>query len=162
MFNHEPKAYQCPFCELVNGVDGEINTQKHIVYQDENTLAFVSPKWWINNPGNVLVIPKKHTENIYDISDESISDVYVTAKKIALAIKKSYPSDGVSTRQHNEPHGNQDVWHFHVHVFPRFENDKLYQNHDNKEWVSNEQRMVYVDKLKKYFKTNKQIATSDL
>lgn len=161
MFNHEPENYECPFCELIGGKDGEINTKEHIVYEDKNTLAFVSPKWWINNPGSVLVVPKKHVENIYDISEKDISEVYKTAKKIAIAIRKTYKCTGISTRQHNESDGGQDVWHFHVHVFPRFKNDKLYQNHDKKEWVSNEQRMIYVSKLKNYFKTNEQIATSD-
>ena len=155
MFNHEPKDYVCPFCQLINGQDGEINTTEHIVYQDQNTLAFVSPKWWINNPGNVLVVPRKHVENIYDVSDKVIGDVYKTAKKVAVAIKTTYPADGISTRQHNEPDGNQDVWHFHVHVFPRFKNDNLYQNHEKKEWVGNEQRMIYVNKLKKYFSSKK-------
>ena len=36
--------------------------------------------------------------------------------------------DGVSTRQHNEPAGNQDVWHFHQHVFPRYKGDELYRS----------------------------------
>jgi len=147
MFNHEPAAYSCPMCKLAQGEDTEVNTRAHIVYEDATTLAYVSPKWWINNPGNVLVIPKQHTENIYDISDEVLSDVYKVAKKIALAIRQSYPSDGTSMRQHNEPAGNQDVWHFHVHVFPRFENDQLYQNHDQKRWATNEERMVFVEKL---------------
>lgn len=153
MFNHEPQNYVCPFCKLISGVDDEINTQENVVYQDKYTLAYVAPKWWKNNPGNVLVVPKTHIENIYDISDKDLSQVYKTAKKIALAIRESYPATGTSMRQHNEPDGNQDVWHFHVHVFPRFEDDQLYQNHDNKSWVSQEQRRIYADKLKKYFKS---------
>src|SRR5579884_3101594 len=115
MFNHEPPNYDCPFCKLIRGVDEEINTQENIVYQDKNTLAYVAPKWWIKNPGNVLVVSKEHVENIYDIPDQLLADVYKTVKKIAIAIRKSYPSEGTSTRQHNEPAGNQDVWNFHVH-----------------------------------------------
>jgi histidine triad (HIT) family protein len=151
MYSHQPKEYDCPFCKLINGSNNQISKQEDIVYQDQYTLAFVSPKWWVNNPGNVIVIPKQHTENIYDISDEQISVVYKTAKKVALAIRVSYPSEGISTRQHNEPVGNQDVWHFHVHVFPRYKDDNLYQNHNNKEWVTEEKRAVYAEKLKKYF-----------
>lgn len=151
MFNHEPPGYICPFCKLINGESDEINSTEHIVYEDEKTLAYVSPKWWINNPGNVLVVPKKHVENIYDISDDLLGEVYKTAKKIAIAIKTSYPCEGTSTRQHNEPAGNQDVWHFHVHVFPRHKDDDLYKNHENTSWVDHKSRMVFVEKLKKYF-----------
>src|SRR5579884_692372 len=144
MFNHEPPNYDCPFCKLIRGEDDEINTQEDIIYQDKNTLAYVAPKWWINNPGNILVVSKEHIENIYDIPDQLLADVYKTVKKIATAIRKSYPSEGTSTRQHNEPAGNQDVWHFHVHVFPRYKNDNRYQNHNKTEWVSQEKRMEYV------------------
>lgn len=151
MFNHEPEGYICPFCKLVRGEEDEINKKSFIVYQDETTLAYVAPKWWINNPGNVLVVPKKHIENLYDMPDELLGDVYKIVKKIAIAIKTAYPSDATSTRQHNEPDGNQDVWHFHVHVFPRYKDDELYQNHDKKEWVSDEKRLMFAEKLKKYF-----------
>jgi len=41
-------------------------------------------------------------------------------------MKQAWKCDGVSTRQHNEPAGNQDVWHYHMHVFPRWDNDDLY------------------------------------
>lgn len=53
MNTHEPKDYDCPFCRLVRGQDNELNKQEYIVYQDDLTLAYVSPKWWINNPGHV-------------------------------------------------------------------------------------------------------------
>ena len=135
MHSHAPQDYVCPFCILSEGKETEYNSQSDIVYQDPTTIAFVSPKWWINNPANVLVIPKEHYENIYDIRDEILADVYKTSKKIATAIRESYPSDGTSMRQHNEPDGGQEVWHFHVHVFPRYKNDNLYKNHDNKRFI---------------------------
>ena len=155
MFNHEPASYKCPMCKLVRHEDDEINKAEYVVYEDEKTLAYIAPLWWVNNPGNVLVIPKEHVENIYNISDELLANVYKTAKKIAIAIRKSYPSEGTSTRQHNEPAGGQDVWHFHVHVFPRYTNDNLYKNQDSYEWVGAEKRMHFVNILKKYFSENK-------
>lgn len=151
MYNHQPENYTCPFCKLFNEDADEINNPEFIVYEDETTVAFISPKWWPNNPGNVLVIPKEHVENIYDISDELLGSVYKTAKKIAIAIKETYKCDATSMRQHNEPDGNQDVWHFHIHVFPRYKNDELYKNHDAKAWTTKEERLAYVQKLKQYF-----------
>lgn len=155
MYNHEPKNYDCPFCKLIRGQDDEINKQEYVVYQDDKTLAYIAPKWWDKNPGHILVIPKEHIENIYNISDELLADVYKTVKKITIAIKETYKSDGTSTRQHNEPAGNQDVWHFHVHVFPRYENDELYKNHDKKRWVTHDERLEFANKLKKYFTKQK-------
>jgi histidine triad (HIT) family protein len=151
MFNHGPAGYVCPLCKYVNKNHDEINNKDFVVYENMTTLAFVSPKWWVNNSGNVIVIPKEHVENIYDISDDLLSDVYKTAKKVAITIKKSYPSEGTSMRQHNEPAGGQDIWYFHVHVFPRYADDNLYKDDDKKEWVGKEKRMHYVNILKKYF-----------
>jgi histidine triad (HIT) family protein len=151
MQTHEPENYECPFCILISGKETEINKKSHIVYEDEKTLAYVAPKWWINNPGHVLVVPKAHTENLYTISDEQLSDVYKTVKKIAIAIKETYNPDGVSTRQHNEPAGNQDVWHLHVHVFPRYKDDNLYANHKEQRWVKSEEIIQYAQKLQEYF-----------
>jgi hypothetical protein len=51
---------------------------------------------------------------------------------VATAMKTLYRCSGVSTRQHNEPDGNQDVWHFHQHVFQRYPGDDLYVRHDEK------------------------------
>ena len=74
------------------------------------------------------------------------------SKKIAIALKVVYECDAVSTRQHNEPDGNQDVWHFHLHIVPRYKDDNLYINHSNTKWTTEEERKPYVEKLRKYFK----------
>lgn len=151
MYNHEPKLYVCPFCRLSKGKTIGINDKRDIVFEDKNTIAFVSPKWWIHNAGHIIVVPKKHHENIYDIPDNILSDVYKTAKKIAIAIRETYSCDGTSMRQHNEPAGNQDVWHFHVHVFPRYKNDNLYLNHKNTKIIlSHKDKKQFVDRIKKY------------
>ena len=71
MFNHAPKDYACPFCLLVQGGESKYNSQQDIVYQDELVTAFVSPRWWPNNPGNVIIVPNRHHENIYDLLSES-------------------------------------------------------------------------------------------
>ena len=96
-------------------------------------------------------MPKQHTENLYAVSDELLCEVYKTVKKIADALKEIYHCDGISTMQNNEPAGNQEVWHFHIHVFPRYYNDRLYENYDISRWVSHEERMEFVRKLKPYF-----------
>lgn len=151
MHNHEPINYLCPFCDWLAGNESEYKRNSDIVYQNDNITAFVAPKWWVNNPGHVIVIPNKHYENIYNIPDDQFAEVYAGVKKIATAIRATYDCDGTSTRQHNEPAGNQDVWHLHVHVYPRYEGDQLYQNHDNKSFVGPEERAPYAEKLRTYF-----------
>lgn len=149
-FSHQPKDYVCPFCAFLNGREDEYNAQEDIVYQNEHATAFIAPKWWVNNPGHVLVVPNKHYENIYVIPDEEIAEAYKVVKKMATAIRNTYDCQGTSTRQHNEPAGGQDVWHFHVHVYPRYDEDRLYQNHDNKGFVDAKARAPYAKKLKTY------------
>jgi histidine triad (HIT) family protein len=70
-------------------------------------------------------------------------------KDMAIALKETYRCDGVSSRQHNEPCGNQDVWHYHLHVFPRYKNDNLYKS--ERENTNPEERLEYAIKLKDYF-----------
>lgn len=154
MFNHAPDDYACPFCMLVDGHPDGHNTLDDVVYKNEMVTAFVAPKWWIHNHGNVLVIPNKHYENIYDIPDNVLAEIYSMVKRLSIAIRETYGCDGTSTRQHNEPAGNQFIWHFHAHVFPRYENDKLYENHANKSFASPEERAPYVKKLRAWFKSN--------
>lgn len=147
MFNHEPLGAFCPFCNLIKGDESEYNTKNDIVYEDDEIIAFISPSQSSLSPGNVLVVPKEHVENIYDINDELLSKVQIVGKKVAFAMKKGYECEGVSFRQHNEPAGYQDVWHYHLHVFPRWTNDELYPNYKNHKFVSKEERWEQAEKL---------------
>jgi histidine triad (HIT) family protein len=150
MFNHQPAEYECPFCKTIAGIEDVHATKQDIVYQNEYVTAKVAPKWWVNNPGSILVVPNRHFENIYDIPDEVLAEVYTAVKKLAIAVRSTYGCEGISTRQHNEPAGNQDVWHFHVHVFPRYKDDDLYLNHENKKFVSAEERLPYAVKIREF------------
>lgn len=151
MYNHEPQDFECPLCAVARGEETDINARTDVVYETDTVVAYVSPKWWINNPGNIMVIPREHVENIYDISIELLCDINAVGKEIALAVKEVYECDGISFRQHNEPAGNQDMWHFHLHVFPRWKDDELYQNHNNSRFVTQEERLPYAEKLRGYF-----------
>lgn len=152
MYRHQPKDYDCPFCRFTTGQENELNKREYIIYEDSTTMAFVAPDWRPNNPGHVIVIPKEHIENIYMISDSLLGEIYKTVKKMAIGLKTVYQCDGTSTLQHNEPDGNQEVWHMHVHVFPRYKNDDLYKRFTERNWVSHKERLVYVEKIREYFK----------
>ena len=150
-YSHEPDNYICPFCNFFAGNETDYNKKQDIVYQDESVTAFIAPTGWANNLGHVLVVPTRHYENIYSIPDDELATVYKAVKKIAIAIRSTYGCSGVSTRQHNEPAGDQDVWHLHVHVFPRYEDDELYSNHRQIESLGSELRAPYAEKLQAYF-----------
>ena len=126
MYSHAPERYSCPFCAYVRGESDDRVGPEHVVERTSATLTFVSPKWWPNNGGALLVIPVDHLENLYAVPDALGAPMQRATRRAGLALKAAYGCDGVSTRQHNEPAGNQDVWHYHVHVFPRYANDGLY------------------------------------
>jgi histidine triad (HIT) family protein len=130
------------------------NAPEDIVYADDVLLAFVSPQTWPHNAGNVLIVPRAHYENLYEMSDDLLAQVMVIAKRIAIAMKTDYGCDGTSLRQHNEPAGNQDVWHFHLHVFPRWEGDRLYQRTDEAREVEAEERQMYAACLRSALETD--------
>lgn len=123
MYNHAPAGYECSVCKVVAGETGD----NVVVTDNEHALALVSRRVWANGPGHVLVVPKSHVENLYDLGDAAGLDIHRLTRIIAIAFKEAFRCDGTSTRQHNEPAGNQhDMWHLHVHVFPRYEGDNLY------------------------------------
>lgn len=153
MYNHTPKDYICPICVGIEGKENEhtLIAQDDIFYKDGIITAFIGGRSWPNNPWGVVIVPNQHFENIYDIPEEALSKIYLFAKKVAIAIKELYNCYGISTRQHNEPAGNQDAWHFHVHVTPRYTNDQLYKLYAEKRWSTPEERKPHADKLKEYF-----------
>ena len=147
-YSHQPEGYACPFCRVADGQDDEDIWTKpsDVVFQDATVTAFIAASWWPANAGHVLVVPNGHYENIYDIPDDVLGAVQVTGKRIARALKETYGCDGTSFRQHNEPHGDQEVWHYHLHVFPRYAGDELYRS--RKRNTSPEERAPYAVKLR--------------
>jgi len=106
----------CIFCKIVNG---EIPSRQ--VYEDElfRIIMDVSPA----TKGHVLVLTKKHYRNIFDLADIEASRLLVLAKKIAIAMRESLKCDGINIIQNNESAAGQTVFHFHMHIIPRYEND---------------------------------------
>jgi histidine triad (HIT) family protein len=137
---------------VVSGVENEdlYTKQDDIVYKDDYVTAFIASGWWRNNKGHVIIIPNEHIENIYDLPAKLSYSIHDVEKQISLALKETYKCDGVSSRQHNEPFGGQDVWHYHIHVFPRYKDDNLYKT--DRENSKPEERVAYAKKIRDYFK----------
>ena len=148
MYNHAPEDYDCIFCRIVREIADGRNT--FFIFQNKTVSTFMSLHDMPNNPGHVLVIPNAHYENIYDLPVALGADIHACAKEIAFAMKAVYHCDGVSLRQHNEPAGGQDVWHYHLHVFPRYVGDNFSRSGFV---VTPEQtRAEYAARLRAYFK----------
>ena len=130
MISHAPPDYECPFCEVQSQPDSDAWRRNRMgwVFEDGSVFCIVPTSYWGVTKGNCLIMPKVHHENIYQIDEGIGVDLLRATKRLALAMKGVLSCDGVSTRQHNEPAGNQDVWHFHQHVFPRYEGDDLYRS----------------------------------
>ena len=144
--SHAPPDYDCPFCRIVAGKPAERSSSEHVVRRYDEVTVFMNPRWWNHIRGNVLIVPNHHHENLYELPAELGTPLLEAAKDAAAAMKSALNCDGVSTRQHNEPAGNQEVWHYHLHVFPRFEGDNLYKSSGH--WAPPDELMKVTEQLK--------------
>ncbi len=111
----------CIFCKIVAG---EIPCFK--LYEDAATLAFMD----INpvHPGHALAIAKAHVVDVFEISEEALAAVAMTARKLAKAVNEVMAPDGLNLVQCNGEAAAQSVPHFHMHVLPRKAGDDLALN----------------------------------
>lgn len=107
---------ECVFCRIISG---ELDSA--IVYEDESTLAFMNLRQ--SNEGHVLVVPRNHVEQIYDLDEDTASSLASTVCKVARAVRRVYKPDGLSIWQSNGPAAFQEVPHVHWHIFPRYKDD---------------------------------------
>lgn len=107
----------CVFCKIR---DGAIPGVK--VFENDRTLAFMD----INpvNDGHLLVIPKRHSANIFEIPEDDLAAVALTAKRMAVAVNKALEPEGLNLLESNGRAAGQTVAHFHMHVIPRWAGDR--------------------------------------
>lgn len=106
----------CVFCSIVAG-----ETEAHIVYEDECSLAFLDSRPLF--PGHVLLVPREHHETIWDASEELTAQLFVTARTLAVAVREAMDAEGIFLANNNIV--SQSVPHFHIHVAPRRRKDGL-------------------------------------
>lgn len=103
----------CIFCKIING---EIPSAK--VYEDENVMAFLDISQVTK--GHTLVIPKTHQANIYELTPDVANKLFSVVPKIANAMKKAYNPIGLNLLNNNGESAGQSVFHYHVHLIPRY------------------------------------------
>ena len=107
------KNENCIFCKLANG---EIPTAT--LYEDEDFRVILDA-----NPaskGHALILPKEHYENLYELSDELAAKILVLAKKTIIKLTDVLECDGYNVVQNNGEIAGQTVFHFHMHLIPRY------------------------------------------
>jgi histidine triad (HIT) family protein len=146
--SHEPAGYACPFCRVLAGESTPISTPENVVFRDHATAVLVAPHWWETNPGNLLVVPIAHVENLYDVPLHLAGPLLATAARAARALIEIDGCDGTSLRQHNEPAGGQDVWHVHFHVVPRRSDDGFHRGEHRMRAVALAEQHAFAARLR--------------
>ena len=111
-------AEDCIFCKILTG---ELPSER--VDEDEHTVAFMDLNPWTR--GHALVVPRRHSRNLYEIGDDDLRNTAAASKRLALRMRGRLACDGVNLINACEPAAWQTVFHFHMHVIPRFEGDPL-------------------------------------
>ncbi|HUV09260.1 MAG TPA: HIT family protein [Spirochaetia bacterium] len=109
---------ECIFCKIIAGEIPAVT-----VLDEEPVLAFmdINP----SSPGHMLVAPKRHAENIFEISESDLAAVMKGVKRCATAVKEALKAEGVTVLQLNGRASDQIVPHLHIHIIPRWEHDGL-------------------------------------
>ena len=129
----------CIFCKLANGV-----FPTRSIYEDEtfNVILDLAPA----TKGHALILPKEHAANLYELPDETAAKAMVLAKKMAQKMTQKLGCDGFNLVQNNGETAGQTVFHFHLHLIPRYENDGQKIN-----WSLTEPTGEELDQVKQLF-----------
>lgn len=108
----------CVFCNIISG-----DIPSTVIYEDNDFKAImdISPA----SKGHVIILTKKHFENLFQLEDNEAEKILVIARKIATAMKEELNCDGINFLQNNGKAAGQSVFHIHFHLIPRYEDDKV-------------------------------------
>lgn len=130
------KKDDCIFCKIANG-----EIPANALYEDDlvKVIFDLSPA----SEGHVLILPKSHYDDVYSLDDDTAAHIFKVAVKIANAMKKSLNIDGLNIVQNNGEAAGQTVFHFHMHIIPRYTDDTV-----NIKWVLGKISEDEIEKLK--------------
>ena len=130
------KKDDCIFCKLANGV---IPTNS--LYEDDvvKVIFDAGPA----SLGHVLILPKEHFDNVYALDDDTAAHVFQVAVKVAKALKEGLNLEGLNIVQNNGEIAGQTVFHFHMHIIPRYKGDTV-----NVGWKPGEVTDEEIEKIK--------------
>lgn len=130
------KKDDCIFCKLANGI---IPTNS--LYEDDvvKVIFDAVPA----SSGHVLILPKEHFDNVYSLDDDTAAHIFQVAVKVAKALKEGLNLEGLNIVQNNGEIAGQTVFHFHMHIIPRYKGDTV-----NVGWKPGEVTDEEIEKIK--------------
>lgn len=112
------KNENCIFCKIAAG---EIPSATIYEDADFRVILDIEPA----SKGHALILPKEHYANLYELPEELASKVLVVAKKVVTAMTEVLGCDGYNVLQNNGEVAGQTVFHFHMHLVPRYKDDQV-------------------------------------
>ena len=106
----------CIFCKLANGI-----FDTNVIYEDDDFTVILDAA--PATMGHSLILPKEHYANIYELDEEIAGKAFKLAKKLASKMTDKLGCDGFNVVQNNGESAGQTVFHFHMHLIPRYKND---------------------------------------
>lgn len=106
----------CIFCKIING-----EIPSYVLYEDEQfkVILDVNPA----TKGHALILPKEHYANLYELPEETAADAMKLAQRMMRKMTEKLDCDGFNIVQNNGEAAGQTVFHFHMHLIPRYKND---------------------------------------
>ena len=108
----------CIFCKIVNK-----EIPAFILHEDDDFIVILDR--FPLSSGHSLIIPKKHAEDVYSLDSDILAKALPLAKEIAGRLKAALDFDGLNIIQNNQAAAGQSVFHFHIHLVPRWEGDNV-------------------------------------
>lgn len=105
----------CLFCKIAAN---EIPSVR--VYEDDSIFAMMDI--FPESKGHFLIIPKAHSENLFDVDEGTLAHIIQTSQRLAAAAKKALKADGIKIAQFNGAAAGQTVFHYHMHIIPAYQN----------------------------------------
>ena len=118
----------CIFCRIADKT-----IPCYLIYENDNIMAFLDLSQ--STKGHTLIIPKTHYENVFNLDEDTAASLFKPVPKIASAIKKAFNASGLNIVNNNGKVAGQSVFHFHIHLIPRYEENEgfkfTYQNNSH-------------------------------
>src|SRR5262245_38610449 len=109
----------CVSCEIIAR-----ELPGYIITEDRNFMV------WLSLENHPLIVPKRHVPDIFGLPDDLASSIMRLTKKVAMATKSALEADGIYITQANGTSAGQSVFHYHMHVYPRWSDGRLLETDD--------------------------------
>ena len=117
----------CPICAGINEPilsEHTLIKPDDIIFRADTVVAVINSFFIQGSEGHVIVVPVQHYKNLYEVPDEVGDAIFQLSKRIAIAMRRTYPGcEGITILQNNERSGGQHALHYHLHIIPRYQSD---------------------------------------